>query len=171
MKALVASASRHGATREIADMVGATIAERGIATDIREVDNVATVIGYDVVVVGSAVYMGDWIKSARVFVERHAEELAARPTWFFSSGPIGDPPRPGADAAVKIDDLVTAAGAREHRVFAGRLEMRRLGLVQRAVARAVHAGEGDFRDWGAIQEWATGIADDLEDRDLPVADG
>ena len=171
MNALVASASRHGATREIADMIGATIAERGIATDIREVDNVLTLDGYDAVVVGSAVYMGDWIKPAREFVERHAGELAVRPTWLFSSGPIGDPPKPGADMAVKIDDLVTATHPREHRVFAGRLEMRRLGFVQRTIARAVHAGEGDFRDWGAIQEWATGIADALEDLDVRVAHG
>ncbi len=63
MNALVASASRHGATREIADLIGATIAERGIATDIREVENALTPDGYDAVVVGSAVYMGDWIKS------------------------------------------------------------------------------------------------------------
>ena len=169
MNVLVASASRHGSTREIADMIGATIAQRGIATDIREVDNVATLIGYDAVVVGSAIYMGDWIKCARVFVEQHAGDLATRPTWLFSSGPIGDPPKPGADAAVRIDDLVAAIHPREHRVFAGRLEMRRLGLLQRTVARAVHAGEGDFRDWAAIQEWATGIADDLEDIDVLAA--
>lgn len=163
MNALVASASQHGATREIADMIGATIAERGIATDIREVENVATLNGYDAVVVGSAVYMGDWVKSARAFVERHAVELAARPTWMFSSGPIGDPPKPVADAAVKVDDLVTAVHAREHRVFAGRLQMRRLGLVQRTAARGVHAAEGDHRDWNEIQAWGTSIADALED--------
>jgi menaquinone-dependent protoporphyrinogen oxidase len=164
MTALVVSASRHGATREIADMIGATIAARGIATDIRAVEDVAALDGYDAVVVGGAVYMGDWIKPARAFVERHAGELAARPTWMFSSGPIGDPPKPDADSAVKVDDLVTAANARDHRVFAGRLELRRLGLVQRTVARAVHAAEGDYRDWDEIQAWGTSIADALEDQ-------
>lgn len=162
MKVLVAVASQHGATREIADLIGATIAERGIETDIREVEHVASLDGYDAVVVGSAVYMGGWIKSARAFVEGHAEELAARPTWMFSSGPIGDPPKPSADTAVKADDLVKAVGAREHRVFAGRLEMARLGLVQRTVARAVHVPQGDYRDWNEIQEWGMAIADDLE---------
>src|SRR6266566_4086424 len=96
MKALVAVATQHGATREIADMIGATIAARGIETDIREVEKVTAVDGYDGVVVGSAVYMGNWIKSARTFVEGNADELAARPTWMFSSGPIGDPPKPDA---------------------------------------------------------------------------
>lgn len=161
MRVLVAVASQHGATREIADLIGATIAERGIETDIREVEHVASLDGYDAVVVGSAVYMGGWIKSARAFVERHAQELAARPTWMFSSGPIGDPPKPGA-AAVEADDLVKAAHAREHRGFAGRLEMARLGLVQRTVARAVHVPQGDYRDWNEIQEWGMAIADDLD---------
>lgn len=165
MKVLVAVASQHGATREIADLIGATIAERGMETDIRDVVNVKALDGYDAVVVGSAVYMGGWIKSARAFVEGHAGELAVRPTWMFSSGPIGDPPEPGADTAVKVDDLVKAAGAREHRVFAGRLEMARLGLVQRTVAHAVHVSEGDFRDWNEIQEWGTSIADALQELD------
>jgi menaquinone-dependent protoporphyrinogen oxidase len=162
MNVLVASASKHGATREIADLIGATIAERGIRTDIREIANVTSLEGYDAVVVGSAVYMGGWIRSARAFVERHADELAAVPTWLFSSGPIGDPPKPAPETAVKVDDLVAAAHAREHRVFSGRLDLDRLGLVQRTVARAAHTAEGDFRDWDEIQEWGTSIADALQ---------
>jgi menaquinone-dependent protoporphyrinogen oxidase len=158
MKALVAVASQHGATREIADMIGATLAGRGIETDICEVDDAPSLDAYDAFVVGSAVYMGGWIKSARAFVERHADELAARPTWLFSSGPVGDPPKPESEAAVNVSDLVAAAHAREHRLFSGRLEMGRLGLVQRTVARAVHAAEGDYRDWDEIEEWGTAIA-------------
>jgi menaquinone-dependent protoporphyrinogen oxidase len=158
MRALVAVASQHGATREIADMIGATIAGRGIETDICEIEDVPALAGYDAYVVGSAVYMGGWIKSARAFVEQHADELAARPTWLFSSGPVGDPPGPDSGAAVKIDDLAAAAHAREHRVFSGRLEMGRLGLVQRTVARAVRVAEGDYRDWDEIEEWGTAIA-------------
>jgi menaquinone-dependent protoporphyrinogen oxidase len=161
MNVLVASASRHGATREIADLIGATIAARGVRTDIREIGDVPALEGYDAVVIGSAVYMGGWIRSARAFVERHADELAARPTWLFSSGPIGDPPKPDAETAVRVDDLIQAAHAREHRLFAGRLDLNRLGLVQRTVARAAHTGEGDYRDWDEIQDWATSIAGEL----------
>jgi menaquinone-dependent protoporphyrinogen oxidase len=161
MRALVAVASEHGATLEIADMIGATLARRGIETDIRPVDRVTDLATYEAVVVGSAVYVGQWLKPAREFVEEHTDELAARPTWMFSSGPIGDPPKPDAATAVKVDDLVERVHARDHRLFAGRLEPARLGLVQRVVARAVRAAPGDYRDWNAIQEWATSIADGL----------
>ncbi len=36
-----------------------------------------------------------------------------------------------------------------------------LGLGARTVAHAVHAPEGDFRDWGEITAWADHIAEAL----------
>jgi menaquinone-dependent protoporphyrinogen oxidase len=41
------------------------------------------------VVLGSAVYVGPWLEAGARFVEEHADELAARPVWLFSSGPAG----------------------------------------------------------------------------------
>jgi menaquinone-dependent protoporphyrinogen oxidase len=161
MNVLVASQTQHGATREIADLIGATLAVRGIATDIRDVECIEDVGPYSAVVLGSAVYMGSWMKGATAFATRHADELRDRPTWLFSSGPIGDPARGGRDP-VQIDDLIAAIAPRGHRVFGGRLERSRLGMIERAVAHVVRAPEGDFRDWGEIEEWAGAIADELE---------
>ncbi len=167
MRVLVAVATRHGATREIADMIGATIAGHGIETDIRAVDEVAGIDGYDAVVVGSAVYMGSWMKPAREFMERHTEALAGRPTWMFSSGPIGYAPKDGA-GAVRIDDLAAAVHARGHQVFAGRLDRGRLGPVQRTIARMVRSADGDFRDWDAIGDWASEIATELRSQGVTL---
>jgi menaquinone-dependent protoporphyrinogen oxidase len=161
MHVLVVSQTHHGATREIADMIGATIAARGIATDIRDVSNVDDLAGYDAVVLGSAVYMGRWMKPARTFVRRHEDELRVRPAWLFSSGPVGAPADDGREP-VQIEDVVAAIAPRGHRVFGGRLERSRLGMFERAVAHVVRAPDGDFRDWGAIEDWAAGIADELE---------
>ena len=41
-------------------------------------------------IVGGALYAFRWHKDARRFVKRHADELAGRPTYFFSSGPLDD---------------------------------------------------------------------------------
>jgi menaquinone-dependent protoporphyrinogen oxidase len=168
MHVLVASQTQHGSTREIADLIGATLAARGIETDIRDVENVHDLASYDAVVLGSAVYMGSWTKPAKVFVERHADELRSRPTWLFSSGPVGEPPKNGR-APVQVDDLVAAAHPRGHRLFGGRLQRSRLGMFERAVAHVVRAPEGDFRDWAEIEDWATGIADELQPD--PLGDG
>jgi menaquinone-dependent protoporphyrinogen oxidase len=163
MRVLVVAASRHGATEqigaEIAKTLRITLSSRAPAAivDLRSADQVTTLAGYDGVVLGSAVYMGRWLAAAREFADRHAEALAAIPVWLFSSGPVGDPPKPDQDPA-DVAAIAAATGAREHRRFAGELDRHRLGFAERAVIRAVHAPEGDFRDWPAIREWATEIA-------------
>ena len=162
MRVLVAASSRHGATGEIADEVGRTLEERGLDVQVASLDDVRDLSGFDAFVLGSAVYVGRWLGPARTFVEEHASELAAGPTWLFSSGPIGDPPKPDADAAVNVDGLVEASGAREHHLFTGRLDRSRLGFGERAVVRVVGAADGDYRDWDDVRQWASAIADALE---------
>ena len=158
MKVLVAASSRHGATGEIAAEIGRVLTEHGLDVRVASLDDLADVHGFDAFVLGSAVYVGRWLGPARAFVGEHAGELAARPTWLFSSGPIGDPPKPVGDAAVNVDGLVEATGALEHRLFTGRLDRSRLGLGERAVVRVVGAAEGDYRDWDDVREWAGTIA-------------
>lgn len=158
MTVLVTAAGKHGSTEEIAGAIGRAIAETGVEADVRPIDEVGALDGYDAVVLGGAVYSGHWVEPARRFAEERAAELSGRPVWLFSSGPLGD--QPDAEV-VDVADLVTRLGAREHRVFAGRLDLARLRFTERAVARAVRAPEGDFRDWEAIAEWARGIGRSL----------
>ena len=80
--------------------------------------------------------------------------------WLFSSGPVGDPPKPEEDP-VDVAELLTVTGAREHRVFAGKLVRRQLSFPDRAIVSALRVPEGDFRDWTEITRWAAGIADAL----------
>jgi menaquinone-dependent protoporphyrinogen oxidase len=162
MRVLIAVASRHGATYEIAESVGRTLEDRGLEVQVARIEDVDGVSGCDAVVLGSAVYTGRWLDAAHRFATLHQDELRRHPTWLFSSGPVGDPPRPDDEAAVHVDDLIAATGAREHRVFAGRLDRGRLGLGERAVVFAFRAQDGDFRDWEAIGVWAESIADELQ---------
>ncbi len=158
MTVLVAAASKHDATWEIAQAIGHALEVKGFGVDVRRADEVHDVTSYDAAVLGSAVYMGKWLATARRLVEDHAAELSARPTWLFSSGPIGSPPKPDEEQAVDVDAIVAQAGAREHRLFAGRLDRSGLGLAERAVVRAFRAPDGDFRDWAEVESWADGIA-------------
>jgi menaquinone-dependent protoporphyrinogen oxidase len=163
---LVAAASRHGATQEIAEAIGRVLEEQGVEADVWPVDEVETPATYDACVLGSAVYVGNWLEAAREFVDAHGDELARKPTWLFSSGPIGDPPRPDAEHAVQIGEIREKTGARDHRLFAGRLDKRLLGFGERAVVLAFRAAEGDFRDWEEIESWAREIAETLR-REAP----
>jgi menaquinone-dependent protoporphyrinogen oxidase len=157
MPVLVVYASKHGATREIAERVAQTMAAIGQQAQARPVTAAGDLTGYDAFVVGSAVYMGHWQKEAAEFVRRNRAVLAGRPVWLFSSGPLGTEP---ADAQGR--DLTIHP--RGHRVFFGVLAPGRLGLGERAI-RKLPAGrallpEGDFRDWAQIEAWARDIARD-----------
>jgi menaquinone-dependent protoporphyrinogen oxidase len=143
---------------EIAEAIGRALDEAGMAAAVEPIDDVGDLVPYEAVVLGSAVYIGHWLPPARAFAERNAEALQARSTWLFSSGPIGDPPRPKAEDAVKVDELMAMTGAREHRLFGGRIDKHRLGFGERAVMLAVGGKDGDFRDWDAIATWAGEIA-------------
>ena len=152
MKVLVTAASRHGSTAEIAGAIGRHLAEAGWEVEVREPEDVHDLDGVGAVVLGSAVYAGRWLKSAYELVERLGPELAARKVWLFSSGPLGNPPVPTEET--EVADVIAATGARDHEVFAGSLDKHKLVFAERAIARALHAPLGDFRDWDAIARWA-----------------
>lgn len=166
MTVLVTAATKSGATGEIAQAIGAALTERGVPAVVLPPEEVHDIGGYDAVVLGSAVYSGHWLPPATALVERCAGAWAARPVWLFSSGPIGDPGRSlvqkmGVDP-VDLPDIHAVTGAREHRMFAGRLVKEDVGLFRR-VGLALFGMQGDFRDWDAIRTWSAGIADALRE--------
>jgi menaquinone-dependent protoporphyrinogen oxidase len=160
MRVLVCAASKHGATAEIAREIGLTLGQAGIETVLQSPDRVEGIGGYDAIVLGSAVYMGRWMDIAKDFVERHRNELTQLPVWLFSSGPLGDPPIPTEDP-IDVRMLVEMIAPRGHRVFAGDLARRELGLGEKTIVSVVRAQEGDFRPWDEIGEWARAIAAEL----------
>lgn len=160
-RVLVASASRYGATHGIAEAIGSTLAGTGLDVDLRKADEVTSLEGYDAAVLGSGVYMGRWLERARLLVDEQSAELARLPTWLFSSGPIGEPPKPHEDKAVQIDEIADKTAARGHAVFAGKLDKSAMRFGDRAVVTAFRVPDGDFRDWDQIAAWANGIAEEL----------
>jgi menaquinone-dependent protoporphyrinogen oxidase len=158
MNVLVAVASKHGSTHDIAEVIAGELRAAGLGVDLRDIESVTDLAGYHAAVLGSAIYMGNWLGEAKRFVEKHATALAAIPVWLFSSGPLGaDDPKPHGEPA-GVPPLVEAAHAREHKVFVGKLDPHELGLGEKLIAKAVHAPAGDFRDWDAIRGWAHEIA-------------
>ena len=101
MSVLVAYASRHGATQGIAERIADRLRQDGVTAEALPANQVQDLAPYDACVVGSAAYMFHWLADANRFVQRNRHELAARPLWLFSSGPLGDGPgrRQGAGPA------------------------------------------------------------------------
>ncbi|MBU4214577.1 MAG: flavodoxin domain-containing protein [Actinobacteria bacterium] len=160
MNVLLAVASRHGATWEIGASIASVLTARGQRATLLEPAQVGSVDGYDAVVVGSAVYLTSLLPDARDLVERFGPELQARPLWLFASGLAS--PSSGARTTTELAALGDQLGARDHRLFRGRLDRAGLSFAERVAAAGVLNREGDHRDFAAIERWAGGIADELE---------
>ncbi|WP_268221444.1 flavodoxin domain-containing protein [Streptomyces sp. EMB24] len=160
-KVLVAYGTTNGSTAEIAEAVAGVLREEGLTAEARAARSVASAASYDAVVVGGGLYAGRWHRDARRFVRRHGKELAGRPLWLFSSGPLDAsaterdiPPVPWVQkAVVRLD-------ARGHVTFGGCLREGAKGWVARMILR--DGKGGDFRDFGRIEAWAAGIGRELK---------
>ncbi len=176
MKVLVAHASRHGATQGIAERIAQRLRAAGLLADARAAADVRDAATYEAFVVGGAAYMFHWLKDATRFVERNRDILATRPTWLFSSGPVGTDTvdAKGRDVLItsvprEFADLTTAVHPRGERVFFGAWDpsLPPVGLAERFVRHMPAAARnamptGDFRDWAAIDAWADEIAAELK---------
>jgi menaquinone-dependent protoporphyrinogen oxidase len=157
MNALVTYATKHGSTAEIAHVIADDLRQAGVDVDIIEASAVDSISPYDAVIIGSAIYIGQWQKSAIALIDRTENELEGKRVWLFSSGPIGEDPFPTEEPPL-TRELIERTGATEHQSFTGKLDRKALGFGERLVASVVRAPEGDFRDWDAIHAWATYIA-------------
>ncbi len=163
---LVAYATKHGATMGIASIIAEELRKSGLEVEVHPVAQVQDPSGYAAVILGSAVYVGQWRQEAVSFLEAHADALAERPVWIFSSGPTGegDPVEllHGVILPEKIQPLVDRIKPRQVTVFHGELDPEELGFGERLIIRGVKAPTGDFRDWDSISAWASSIADTLK---------
>jgi len=87
---LVTYASKYGAMSEIAEKIGQVLRQAGLQADVLPVNRVSDLTPYKAVVLGSAVYMGQWCKEAVAFLKTNEKLLAERPVWLFSSGLMGE---------------------------------------------------------------------------------
>ena len=164
MKALIVVASRHGATSGIADALAEELRRHGHTADVAAATDAPALATYDAVIIGSAVYIGQWLKEARQFIQRNQQALLKLPVWLFSSGPVGPTTPEAKDDPPAIAQLMKQVGGRGHRTFLGKLDPAHLGVGERFIMWNVKrlapdaARDGDFRDWEAIRVWADEIA-------------
>jgi menaquinone-dependent protoporphyrinogen oxidase len=162
-RVLVAYASKRGSTAEIARAIADALEAAGLEVDLEPAGEVDAIDAYDAVVLGSAVYIKRWRGDAKHFLHKHRRELAQRPLWIFSSGPVGDPTNddPAWSEPRRIVAAVEDLGARDHVVFGGSVPSEPHGFMEQAMADDTPEEYRDRRNWDDIRSWAKGIAADL----------
>ena len=166
-RVLVTYASKYGATAEIANKIGEVFSGAGLQTEVLPVKKVKNLTPYKAVVLGSAVFIGQWRKEAVTFLKDNEKALSERAVWIFSSGPTGqgDPVEllKGWRIPPALQPVVDRIKPRDITVFHGALIESKLNAIEKWLIKNVKAEYGDFRDWDMITAWAKSIAEVLKE--------
>jgi menaquinone-dependent protoporphyrinogen oxidase len=152
---LVAYATKHESTHEVADAVAVRLRERGLEAEVRPARDVGTLAPYGGVVIGGALYMGRWHDDARRFLSQHRDELTVLPLAVFAMGPRTVKDEDVADSRKQLDRAL----AKEPR-----LEPVTVAIFGGVVDPAkqhfpfTHMDASDARDWEEIRSWADSVA-------------
>jgi menaquinone-dependent protoporphyrinogen oxidase len=166
-KILVAYASKHGSTQEIAEAVAQTLREQGLAVDLQAVRSVRTLAGYRAVVLGAPLYIFHWHKDALQFLSRNRSVLeGGMPAAVFAGGPFGkgdeqewqEVRRQLEGELAKFPWFKPAAVE----LVGGRFDPTRLRFPYNLIPALKQMPASDLRDWGAIRTWAINLAEQFQ---------
>jgi menaquinone-dependent protoporphyrinogen oxidase len=152
---LVAYATKHGSTIEVAEAIASALREHGREVDVEPASDVRALDGYSAVVLGGALYMGHWHKDAARFLKRHLHALEDVPFAVFAMGPktVADEEvassRNQLDRALQAVPELTPAAVT---IFGGVVDPSKLRFPFK------HMPASDARDWAAIGAWAHEVA-------------
>jgi menaquinone-dependent protoporphyrinogen oxidase len=100
-------------------------------------------------------------------LRRVRSQLDARPTWLFSSGPIGGTPDgdrlidtvcgPDTDAPLTLSKALSGLHVLGHATFPGKVSERASGMLERDVPR------GDWRNFRQVVSWGRLLGDEIAD--------
>ena len=148
---LIAHASKYGSTAEVAAEIGATLAGLGFDCDVVRAHDVDRIHGYDLVVLGSGLYMSRLHRDAQAFLRRHRQALAVVPFAVYAMGPLSaerdeiDKVRPQLERPLaRLPELHPFATA----IFGGVIVPERLRFPFNRMPA------GDHRDWDEIRRFA-----------------
>jgi menaquinone-dependent protoporphyrinogen oxidase len=170
MKVLIAYASKHGSTAEVAHFVAGVLREHNIEVTVNLVDELAIISGYDAYILGSPIYGGMWLSEISRFLEKFKQELAKKPVymWIMCIRVLETNGREHALKEYVHQPTLHEIGVRDVAVFAGKLNLDVIDWNERWTLAARYDGESlpgtrndDYRDWNAIRAWAIQVREAL----------
>lgn len=157
-RVLVGYATRTGSTVGVAEAIGERLGERGFAVDVAPLKENPAIGEYDAVVLGSAVNGGQWLPEAASFVQANREALTHRPVALFCVHimNLGEDAKTRAKRLAYLDRIREQMTPVAEGFFAGKGPTAEdSSLIMRWACCAFGGGgEGDCRDWDAINVWA-----------------
>ncbi len=166
-KILVAYATTHGSTQEVAEAVASALRHREMTVDLLPLRSVRSLAGYQAVVLGAPIYMFHVHKDLTRFLSQHRKELSqGLPVAIFAGGPFGE------DLEKELQD-VRAQFEKELAQFpwlkpaaveivGGKHDPAHLRFPWNLIPALRQMPPADRRDWNAIQAWASSLPEQLQ---------
>lgn len=150
MNVLVAYATRHGSTREVAEAVVGTLRSCGADVRLQAVRDVRSLAPrFDLVVLGAPIYSGRWHRDAHRFLRRHRHELDSVPVAVFGMGPREPDPQAWLRSREQLDRALAKHSW---------LEPAAVTLFGGTDPPKRDRKRRDLRDWAQIEAFARSIA-------------
>jgi menaquinone-dependent protoporphyrinogen oxidase len=160
-KILIAYATAAGSTGEVAEAIAKTLRQAGVTVDAFRAKEVTDLSGYDAVVLGTGVRAGRIYAEAGQFLATYQTALSRMPVASFvvclsaRDGTDDD----CAEAKGYLDAMFAQAPGVEpvsKGAFAGVVDYTKLPWLLGAILRWFKKEPGgDYRDWAAIETWAS----------------
>ena len=153
-KILLAYGTAAGSTAEVAQAVGDEMGKGGAQVDIKPVESVTDITGYDAVVVGSAVRIFNILGKTKRFLRRHRKALQAVPVaYFLVCLTMGEEtPENIAKATNFAEPMLKTKSPVSLGLFGGCIIHENLTDMIGKPLRTFP--EQDHRDWDKIRTWA-----------------
>lgn len=148
---LVAYATKHGSTKEVAEAIATQLERHGHTVDLLPAADVRELTGYMGVVLGGSLYTGRWHGDCRRFLRRYKNELGKVPVAVFAMGPRTLADEDVAGARKQLDAAlaeVPEVQARLVAIFGGVVYPTKLRFPFSRMSAS------DARDWEVINRWA-----------------
>jgi len=165
-----------GQAARISEYLALTMRELGHDAEAANVGNKpGDLDGYDGIVVGASIHMGEHEEHVRDFVRRHHEMLERVPSGFFSVSLTARDHTEEAKAKTReyIERFVEETGWRPDMVgiFAGALRYSQYGFIKRHMMKRISRDMGnpdtdtsrdyEYTDWNDVRHFAEGFLDGL----------
>ncbi len=170
MNVLLAYASAHGSTAEIAEKMGEALRSHGLKVVVARVQDVGSIDGYDAFIFGSAIHAGTWMSEMSTFLRRSLKDIGKRPVYFFVTC-VRIMELDGNQHVMEfymIPEILSELNLRHKIAFAGKLALSEVDWNERWTLAARYDGstwpnnfDGDFRNWDKIDAWTQTVAQDL----------
>jgi menaquinone-dependent protoporphyrinogen oxidase len=151
---LVAYATKHGSTGEVAQEIAATLRRADFPVDLRKAAEVDDIGAYSGVVLGGALYMGRWHRDAVDFLDRFATELDDKVLAVFAMGPRELTHSEVSGSRVQLGRALARSAAPEPdsvAIFGGVIDPAKHHFPFNRLPAS------DARDWVQIEDWTREI--------------